>query len=112
MAYRIEWVPETEVELKTFAQKFRQTIVRKVEHFAHNLPQSLHLSSVQTIRGQDGLGLSCILIELDVGSGPRVGLAMYESEELLRVYLVGNHDYAKQSYLKAAIARLESPGPT
>jgi mRNA-degrading endonuclease RelE of RelBE toxin-antitoxin system len=107
LVYRVLWLPATEEELKRFSTRFQRTIIRKVEHIAQNLPSSLRLKGVQRIRGQETLQISARLFELDVGSGPRVAFALYDNRELLTVYLVGTHDYAKVNYLRAATERLE-----
>jgi hypothetical protein len=98
---------ETEEELKRFSKRFQLTIIRKVEHIAQSLPDSLRLKGIQRVRGQETLQVSARLFELDVGSGPRVAFALYDNRELLVVYLVGIHDYAKANYLRAAADRLE-----
>ena len=107
MAYNVEWLPETESELRVFDRRFRKAIINKVEHIAQNLPTSLTLRTIQRIRGQAALGFIGTLFELDVGSGPRVAFRLDEERELLMVYLVGNHDYCRDNYLRAAEDRLE-----
>ena len=107
MVYRVSWLPETEEELKRFSKRFKHVIIRKVEHIAQNLPSSLRLKGIQRVRGQERLQISGRLFELDVGAGPRVAFALYDDLQLLVVYLVGTHDYAKANYLRAAAERLE-----
>lgn len=107
MAYRVEWLSETESELRVFDRRFRTTIISKVTHIALNLPTSLRLRTIQRIRGQEALGYAGILFELDVGSGPRVAFRLDEDREMLIVYLVGTHDYCRENYLRAAENRLE-----
>jgi len=106
LACSIEWHPNTEAELAIFPQNLRLTIVNKVEHIASNVPMSLRLKSVQAVKGQQHLGLQGRLYELDIGRGIRAAFVVYNDHEQLIVYLVGNHDYALENYLKSAEERL------
>ena len=76
MGYRVEWLEETEAELKVFSKRFRIIIKRKVEKIASGIPESLKLRSVRLVRGQENLKISGRLYELDVGSGPRVAFVV------------------------------------
>ena len=107
MAYSVVWLSETESELRVFSHRFQRTIISKVTNVAQNLPTSLNLRTIQRIRGQQTLGFEGTLFELDVGAGPRVAFRLDEERELLIVYLVGNHDYCRDNYLRAAENRLE-----
>ena len=107
MAYSVKWLRESEEELKRFFSKhFQDSILTKVDHIAANLPTSLSLRGVQPIRDQEELELTGRLFELDVGSGPQVAFVLYDDIQLLLVYLVGTHDYAKSNYIRAALERL------
>lgn len=108
MAYQIEWLVETEAELKVFSKGFRMTIKRKVEKIASNIPESLKLSSVQPIKGQEGLAIQGRIYELDIGSGARAAFVINVDKQTLTVYMVGTHDYAYENYLKLATKRLET----
>lgn len=112
MGYRVEWLEETEAELKVFPKRFRFTIKRKVEKIASNIPDTLKLRSVRPVRRQEELGIKGHLYELDVGSGPRVAFVVYEDRHLLIVYMVGTHDYAYAHYLTLAAGRLGPPSST
>jgi len=81
LGYKLEWLVETEGELKRFSKSFREPIKRKVEHFAQNYSESKGLKGVQQIKGQQDLAVSGTLYELDVGSGPRVALAVSDSKK-------------------------------
>jgi hypothetical protein len=66
---------------------------------------SLRLKSVQPIKGQQRLGLPGTLYELDIGPGIRAAFVLSDDQRQLAVYLVGNHDYALENYLKDADER-------
>ena len=82
------------------------TIKRKVEKIASGIPETLKLSSIQLIRGQQGLAIQGRLYELDIGSGARAAFVINVDKQTLTVYMVGTHDYAYENYLKSAAKRL------
>ena len=106
MACEIAWHEGAVEELAIFPMNLRRTIVRKIEHIAANIPGSLRLKSVQPVKEQQALSLQGRLYELDIGRGIRAAFVLSDDQEHLVVYLVGNHDYALENYLKAAEERL------
>jgi hypothetical protein len=106
LGYRLEWHVETESEIRGFPKRFQATIRRKLQTIAAGWPQSARLKSVQPIRGQENLGIQGQLFEVDIGAGPRAGILVDSIRQVITVYLVGTHDYAKANYLKAADRRL------
>jgi len=106
LGYRVEWLEETEAELKVFSKDFRRTIKRKVETIASSIPISLKLRSVQPVKRQEELDVTGRLYELDISSGSRVVFVVYEDRQLMIVYMVGTHDYAYANYLTLAAERL------
>lgn len=107
MAYRLEWLEETEPEMRAFPKRFQETIRKKLQLIAQGWPQTQRLSSVQPIRGQENLGFSGQLFEVDIGSGPRAAILVDPALQTVTVYMVGTHDYAKEHYLQAAEERLQ-----
>ncbi len=106
MSYRLEWLTETEPEMRVFPKRFQDTIRKKLQRIAEGWPQTAHLHSVQPIRGQESLGFQGQLFEVDIGSGPRAAILIDPALQTVTVYVVGTHDYAKEHYLKAAEERL------
>ena len=103
----MEWLSECEEELRRFfSKRFQDSIIRKVDHIAANLPNSLTLRSVQPVKGQEVLKQNGQLFEMDIGSGPRAAFALYDAPKRMIVYLVGPRDYAKANYLRVAAERL------
>ena len=109
MGYRINFRDETIPELESLRPKLRRMILDKLKKVAGNLPQSLNMKTVEPVRGSDRLGLPGRFFKLEVTSGYRAAFVLYDDTQLMTVYLVGNHDYAKKFYTKAAVQRLELP---
>ena len=107
MAYRIDWMPETDEEFGRFSKKFKITIRDKVKNVAANWPNSRNLRTIVRVRGQEALGYLDNVFELKVGSGPRVAFVVDEEQQLFRIYMVGTHEYCKDNYLKALRQRVE-----
>ena len=107
MAYRVEWRTEAQEELRSqFSKKHQRAVIRKVEHFAANLPASLGLKTVQPIRNAPPRPDGGRAFELDIGAGPRAALVVFEPSQKVVVYLVGGHDYAYSHYLSALERRM------
>jgi mRNA-degrading endonuclease RelE of RelBE toxin-antitoxin system len=94
-------------ELREFSVPFRKTIKRKVEHIAANIPVSLRLGTVTPVGGQEALGISGNLYELDIAHGAKVAFLIEDDKKVLTVYMVGKHNYAYSNYLTLASERLK-----
>ena len=107
LVYRVEWRTEAQEELRSqFSKKHQLAIIRKVEHFAANLPASLGLKTVQPISDAPPLPDGGRAFELDIGAGPRAALVVFQSGQKVVVYLVGGHDYAYSHYISALERRM------
>jgi len=111
LKYQVEWKPGTLDEMKVFQKRFRQTIIRKIQTIADDIPTSLKLRSVQPVKGQDMINVDDHLYELDIASGQKAAFAINDEKKILIVYMVGNHEYACANYLKLASERLKVDKP-
>ena len=111
MAYRVVILAEALEEMRRFFPlRERQRITRKIRHIADNVPESLKLRGVTYLKGAES-ALERIggdaAYEVRIGYGYRAAFVLYNSEQLIRVYLAASHDYANELFLQA-LSRFES----
>lgn len=105
MGFRLLYLEEALAELEGFSKKEAAKIVKKLEKVASDAPGSFRLKTVVPIRGAERLPDGGKGLEIKIGDGYRAATVVFEDRQMLVVYLVGDHNYVTENYIKLGEAR-------